>query len=121
MEHTQHLILGIVSLLLEFSIQHSGIQRPGPLRRYTTAKFFETGDPNWIHWVALAKAYMRGMTAVNEIDGIEANRFVIGGSSKRAQAAWIVAATDKRVVGLVSIARPGNFTHIVQNHCAWAT
>ncbi len=108
--------LGIVSLLLEFSIQHSGIQGPGSLRRYTTAKFFETGDPNWIHWVALAKAYMRGMTAVNEIDGIEANRFVIGGSSKRAQAAWIVAATDKRVVGLVSIARPGNFTHIVQNH-----
>jgi hypothetical protein len=108
--------LGVVSLLLEFSIQHSDIRRPGPLRRYTTAKFFETGDPNWIHWVALAKVYMRGMTAVNEIDGIEVSRFVLGGSSKRAQAAWIVAATDKRVAGLVSNARPGNFTHLVQNH-----
>ena len=107
--------LGIPAMLIEFSIAHSGIQRPGPLRRFTTHQFFETGDPNWIHWVALAKSYMRAMTAVNQVEGIEATRFVLGGSSKRAQAAWIVAAADERVEGLVAIARPGNLTHFVQN------
>ena len=64
--------------------------------------------------IALAKAYMRGMTALNEIEGIEATRFVLGGCSKRAQAAWIVAVTDDRVAGIVPMARPGNFTHLIQ-------
>jgi hypothetical protein len=110
--------LGIPAMLLMSNMpgDHFGIKGQGPVRRYTTERFFETGDPNWIHWIALAKIYMRGMTALDQIDGIDAERFVLSGSSKRAQSIWIVAATDDRVAGIVAIARPGNFTHMAQRY-----
>ena len=107
--------LGIPAMLLTSNMpgDHWGVTGAGPIRRYTAAKFFETGDANWIHWIALAKVYMRAMTALNSLEGIEADKFVLAGSSKRAQAIWIVAATDDRVRGLVTIARPGNFIHLL--------
>jgi PhoPQ-activated pathogenicity-related protein len=77
-------------------------------------RFFETGDPNWIHWISMAKSYMRAMTVLATLEGIEAERFVLGGSSKRGQTLWIVAATDPRVAGIVPMARPGHFTHLMQ-------
>jgi hypothetical protein len=95
---------------------HWGVTGQGPIRRYTAAKFFETGDPNWIHWIALAKIYMRAMTALGELEDVRATQFVLGGSSKRAQSIWIVAAADDRVRGIVPIARPGNFLHLMQTH-----
>ncbi|MHC4143455.1 MAG: PhoPQ-activated protein PqaA family protein [Planctomycetota bacterium] len=111
--------LGIPGMMITSNMpgDHFGITGQGPIRRYTTQRFFETGDLNWIHWIALAKAYMRGMTALNQIDGIDAERFVLSGSSKRAQSIWIVAAADSRVAGIVTFARPGNFTHLAQRYC----
>lgn len=111
--------LGIPGMMITSNMpgDHFGVTGQGPLRRFTTERFFETGDPNWIHWIALAKAYMRGMTALSQIEGIDAERFILSGSSKRAQAVWIVAAVDARVAGIVAIARPGNFTHFVQRYC----
>jgi PhoPQ-activated pathogenicity-related protein len=58
------------------------------------------------------------MTVLGELEDIQANRFVLAGSSKRAQSIWIAAAADKRVHGLVPIARPGNFLNLLQNHRA---
>jgi hypothetical protein len=107
--------LGIPSMLLASNIpgDHWGVKGGGPIRRYTASKFFQTGDANWIHWIALAKVYMRAMTVLGSLDDIKAKQFVLGGSSKRAQSIWIVAATDDRVRGLVTIARPGNFIHLL--------
>ena len=110
--------LGIPSMLLQSNMpgDHWGVTGQGPIRRYTAAKFFETGNPNWIHWIALAKIYMRAMTALGELEDVQATQFVLAGSSKRAQSIWIVAATDDRVRGIVPIARPGNFLHLMQTH-----
>ncbi|HIL70414.1 MAG TPA: hypothetical protein EYG38_11270, partial [Verrucomicrobia bacterium] len=110
--------LGIPSMLLQSNMpgDHWGVTGQGPIRRYTAAKFFETGDPNWIHWIALAKIYMRAMTALGELEDVQATQFVLAGSSKRAQSIWIVAAADDRVRGIVPIARPGNFLHLMQTH-----
>ncbi|MDA1069461.1 MAG: PhoPQ-activated protein PqaA family protein [Verrucomicrobia bacterium] len=110
--------LGIPSMLLQSNMpgDHWGVIGQGPVRRYTAAKFFETGDPNWIHWIALAKIYMRAMTVLGELEDVQATQFVLAGSSKRAQSIWIAAAVDDRIRGIVSIARPGNFLHLIQTH-----
>ncbi|MBT5812810.1 MAG: hypothetical protein HOI15_00425 [Opitutales bacterium] len=110
--------LGIPSMLLKTNMpgDHWGVTGQGPIRRYTAAKFFETGDPNWIHWIALAKTYMRAMTVFGELEDVQATQFVLAGSSKRAQAIWVAAAVDDRISGFVSIARPGNFAHLIQEH-----
>jgi hypothetical protein len=110
--------LGIPSMLLKSNMpgDHWGVKGQGPIRRYTAAKFFETGDPNWIHWIALAKVYMRAMTVLGELEDVQATQFVLAGSSKRAQSIWIAAAADERIRGFVSIARPGNFGHLIQEH-----
>jgi len=111
--------LGIPAMMITSNMpgNHFGITGQGPVRRYTTERFFETGDPNWIHWIALAKVYMRSMSALGQLEGITAERFVLSGSSKRAQSIWVVAAVDKRVAGIVAMARPGHFTHLVQRYC----
>ena len=110
--------LGIPSMLLQSNMpgDHWGVKGQGPVRRYTAAKFFETGDPNWIHWIALAKIYMRAMTVLGTLDAVQAEQFVLVGSSKRAQSIWIAAAVDDRIRGIVSIARPGNFLHLILQH-----
>lgn len=110
--------LGIPAMLLQSNMpgDHWGVTGQAPVRRYTAAKFFGTGDPNWIHWIALAKIYMRAMTALGELEDIQAQQFVLAGSSKRAQSIWIAAAVDDRIRGIVPIARPGNFLHLIQTH-----
>jgi PhoPQ-activated pathogenicity-related protein len=110
--------LGIPSMLLQSNIpgDHWGVKGGGPIRRYTAAKFFENGDPNWIHWIALAKVYMRAMTVLSTLDEVQAKQFVLTGSSKRAQSIWIAAAVDDRIRGIVSIARPGNFPNLLLEH-----
>jgi hypothetical protein len=110
--------LGIPSMLLQSNMpgDHWGVKGQGPVRRYTAAKFFETGDPNWIHWIALAKIYMRAMTVLEKLEDVRATQFVLAGSSKRAQSIWIAAAVDERIRGIVAIARPGNFLHLIQTH-----
>ena len=110
--------LGIPSMLLQSNMpgDHWGVKGQAPIRRYTAAKFFESGDPNWIHWIALAKVYMRAMTVLSTLDEVQANQFVLIGSSKRAQSIWIAAAVDDRIRGIVPIARPGNFLHLLLEH-----
>jgi len=110
--------LGITSMLLRSNMpgDHWGVKGQGPIRRYTAAKFFKTGDPNWIHWIAIAKVYMRAMTVLETLEEVQATQFVLAGSSKRAQSIWIAAAVDDRIRGIVSIARPGNFLHLIQEH-----
>jgi hypothetical protein len=91
-----------------------GLKGEGAVKRFSIRKFFETGDANWIHWVAIARSFMRGMTAMGQLEGIEADKFILGGCSKRGQATWIAAAADRRVAGIFPVARPGNFPHFVQ-------
>ena len=75
--------LGIPSMLLKTNMpgDHWGVKGQGPIRRYTAAQFFETGDPNWIHWIALAKVYMRAMTVLGTLEDVQATQFVLAGSS----------------------------------------
>lgn len=68
-------------------------------------KMFETRDPTWSLAFPMAKSATGAMDAVQSWSKSQKkplDKFVVIGFSKRALAAWL-AATDSRVMGLVSI------------------
>ena len=76
---------------------------------YTWDKFLRTGDQRWPAHLPMTKAAVRAMDAVTQfcatpdagrhaIDG-----FIVAGGSKRGWIAWLTAAVDRRVVGLVPL------------------
>ncbi len=68
-------------------------------------KMFETRDPSWSLAFPMAKSATRAMDAVQSWSKSQKkplDKFVMIGFSKRGLAAWL-AATDNRVMGLVSI------------------
>ncbi len=71
----------------------------------TLQKMFDSQDPTWSLAFPMAKSATRAMDAVQSWSKTQqkpVSKFVIIGFSKRALAAWL-AATDPRVMGLVSI------------------
>lgn len=72
---------------------------------YSLQKMFETRDPSWSLAFPMAKSATRAMDAVQSWSKSQKkplSQFVMIGFSKRGLAAWL-AATDPRVMGLVSI------------------
>ncbi|WP_157947689.1 PhoPQ-activated protein PqaA family protein [Abditibacterium utsteinense] len=68
-------------------------------------KMFETRDPTWSLAFPMAKSATRAMDAVqswSKTGKAPISKFIVIGFSKRGLAAWL-AATDPRVMGLVSI------------------
>lgn len=78
---------------------HYGAKQEGAVMARMEAKFMETGDPHWIGYAALGKVIMRGITAMQAVPGVQAERFVVTGGSKRGMASWIAAGADDRIVG----------------------
>ena len=77
---------------------------------YSVSQAVETGDGSWSLAFPMAKTAVRAMDAVNIYNLSSRNpeckpisRWMMIGFSKRGLAAWL-AATDKRVTGLVSLA-----------------
>ena len=77
---------------------------------YSVSQAIETSDGSWSLAFPMAKTAARAMDAVNIYNGSSRNpeckpisRWMLIGFSKRGLAAWL-AATDKRVTGLVSLA-----------------
>jgi PhoPQ-activated pathogenicity-related protein len=72
---------------------------------YSLQKMFETRDPSWSLAFPMAKSATRAMDAAqlwSKTRKTPISKFVLIGFSKRGLAAWL-AATDPRVMGLVSI------------------
>ena len=72
---------------------------------YSLQKMFETRDPSWSLAFPMAKSATRAMDAAqawSKSQKAPISKFVMIGFSKRGLAAWL-AATDSRVMGLVSV------------------
>ena len=70
-------------------------------------QYLRTGDEAWPVLGAMVDSATAAMDAVaahaREHHGLDVRRFVLAGASKRAWAAWLTAAGDERVAGLISI------------------
>ncbi len=68
-------------------------------------QFVRTGDLTWPLLLPMVKAAVEGMNAASQVAraewGIEADRFVVTGASKRGWTTWLTAAVDPRVVAAV--------------------
>ncbi|TMJ55109.1 MAG: PhoPQ-activated pathogenicity, partial [Alphaproteobacteria bacterium] len=76
---------------------------------YSWDKYLRTGDEAWPLRLPMTKSVVRAMDTVTAFcrsaagGGIDVDKFVVGGASKRGWTAWTGAAVDKRVVALVPI------------------
>ncbi len=72
---------------------------------YTWDKYFKTQDKSWPIQVPMTKAAIKAMDCVQEFSsgdlGYEVNEFIVCGLSKRGWTSWLVAAHDKRVIGVI--------------------
>lgn len=76
-----------------------GVPREGNLMGFGQRKFLETGEPHWYGYGWLGKVIVRAATALAATPGVQAERFVVTGCSKRGMASWIATAADERIVG----------------------
>lgn len=76
---------------------------------YTRVKHFSTKDDSWLVRLAMVKSGIRAMDATQAFLASEGggrfklDKFVVSGGSKRGWTAWLVAATDPRVVAVIPL------------------
>jgi PhoPQ-activated pathogenicity-related protein len=71
------------------------------------AQFAQTQDSSWIPIYPMTVAMVRAMDtieAVTKKEGTPISKFILVGYSKQGYAAWMKAAIDRRVVGIVPLA-----------------
>lgn len=71
-------------------------------------QYFATGDPTWIANFAMVKSVILAMDQLEALyeqrTGKKLRGFILSGKSKRGWTAWLTAATDARVKGVIPIA-----------------
>jgi PhoPQ-activated pathogenicity-related protein len=76
---------------------------------YTWDQFLKTGDETWPARLPMVKSAVRAMDCLQELlageqgGGIDIEKFVVSGGSKRGWTTWCTAAVDKRVAAAVPI------------------
>jgi len=76
---------------------------------YTWDRFLNTGDERWPARLPMTKSAVRAMDAVQSFlaspagGGVQVNRFVVAGGSKRGWTTWTAAAVDRRVVAIMPL------------------
>ena len=82
-------------------------QQEDGLVAYSFQKYLETGDPSWPLLLPMTKTVTKAMDAIQEwslkTNGKKIERFMVTGASKRGWTAYLVAAGDKRVVGIAPV------------------
>ena len=73
---------------------------------YTWDKFLRTGDEKWPARLPMTKAAVRAMDTVTSFcatngSGLNLDKFVVAGGSKRGWTSWTTAAVDRRVVAII--------------------
>ncbi|MDP9919037.1 PhoPQ-activated pathogenicity-related protein [Variovorax boronicumulans] len=73
------------------------------LMGYALKKVAETGDLGWYGYTAITRAYLRAITLMHSLPGVQTERAVIMGCSKRGMAVGIATgAGDDRVAGIMA-------------------
>ncbi len=94
---------------LKFPDDPSKARSEDDLIAYSRVRFIDTKDPEWLVRLAMVKSGVRALDAVQEFmktpqaGNHPVNKFVVSGGSKRGWTAWLVAATDKRVMGVIPL------------------
>jgi len=76
---------------------------------YTWDQYLKTGDDTWPARLPMVKSAVRAMDCIQEVlkseqgGGIEVEKFVVAGGSKRGWTTWLTGAVDKRVVAIIPI------------------
>jgi PhoPQ-activated pathogenicity-related protein len=83
-----------------------GLSEDG-LIAHSFVEYARTGDATWPLLLPMVKSAVAGMAAAAEIArtawGLDIDRFVLTGASKRGWTTWLTAAIDARVVGVVPL------------------
>ena len=82
---------------------------------YSRVKHFATKDDTWLVRLAMVKSGVRAMDAIEEFLK-EKQRFVVSGGSKRGWTAWLVAASDKRVVAVMPMVIDALNSEVITRH-----
>ena len=83
---------------------------------YSRVKHFATKDDTWLVRLAMVKSGVRAMDAISEFLHNRVDRFVVSGASKRGWTAWLIAASDKRVVAVMPMVIDALNSEIVTRH-----
>jgi len=94
---------------LVFSDTPSQRRTEDDLIAYSRVKFMANKDPEWLVRLAMVKSGTQALTAAQEFMRSDAGgkvrlrQFVVSGGSKRGWTAWLVAAADSRVIGVIPL------------------
>ncbi|MCE5310630.1 MAG: PhoPQ-activated pathogenicity-related family protein [Acidobacteriales bacterium] len=98
---------GVPNEPVKFAGDPSGPRTEDGIIAYTWDKFLKTGDGTWPLRLPMTKSAVRAMDAVTEFvmkeAGVNVERYVVAGASKRGWTTWTTAAVDKRVVAAAPI------------------
>ena len=76
------------------------------LLNYTFERYLETGEQTWPLLLPMVKGAVRAMDALQAVgeqtDLPTPEHFIVAGHSKRGHTAWLTAAVDPRVTGLIA-------------------
>ncbi|MEO6722133.1 MAG: PhoPQ-activated protein PqaA family protein [Ferruginibacter sp.] len=78
------------------------------LQAYTFSRYIHTGDESWPILFPMVKSVTRAMDAIQDLAVKEekstVSKFIIAGHSKRGHTAWLAAAVDSRIKGIIPMA-----------------
>ena len=97
-------------------------RREDDLIAYSRVKYMVTGDEEWLARLPMVKSGVRAMDAVQEFlasengGGLEVEKFVVAGGSKRAWTTWLVGVVDKRVAAIIPLVIDALNTEAITRH-----
>jgi PhoPQ-activated pathogenicity-related protein len=93
----------------------------GQLMRHAERQYMATGDSTWMPLCPMVKSVARALDALEASSAAELpvslKRFIVLGHSKRGVTAWLAAATDSRVIGIVPMG--ADLVHLSAQMAAW--
>lgn len=78
------------------------------LQAFTFSKYIKTGDESWPLLFPMVKSVVAAMNAIQDLAETKENspvsKFIVSGHSKRGHTAWLAAAIDNRIKGIIPMA-----------------